>query len=109
MPKRPDVFDRQALEEALRQVGCPDSCIAPTISNYRLFVPLILATLGRDRIEEIVNDARVELGLGEQRTAWRTSLKYIVAWAETEIEAYKQRRDMPADAEGEHSAQLRLW
>lgn len=108
MPKRPDVFDRQILEEALREVGCPDSCIAPTISNYRLFVPLVLATLGRDRIEEIVNAARAELGLGEQRTAWRTSLKYIVAWAEAEIEAYKQRRETSPDFEQDDSPQLRL-
>jgi hypothetical protein len=108
MPKRPDVFDQQALEEALRQAGCPDSCIAPTISNYRLFVPLVLATLGRDRIEEIVNDARSELGLREQRAAWRASLKYIVAWAQAEIEAYRQRRDADSAIEDQDSPQLRL-
>ncbi|MGQ9848816.1 MAG: hypothetical protein ACUVSU_02075 [Aggregatilineaceae bacterium] len=108
MPKRPDVFDRQILEEALREVGCPDSCIAPTISNYRLFVPLVLSTLGRDRIEEIVNAARAELGLGEQQTAWRTSLKYIVAWAKAEIEAYKQRRETSPAFEENDSPQLRL-
>lgn len=108
MPKRPDVFDRQALEEALRQVGCPDSCIAPTISNYRLFVPLVLATLGRDRIDEIVNNARSELGLGEQRAAWRASLKYIVAWAEAEIAAYRQRRDASPPLDQDMSGQLPL-
>ena len=102
MPKRPEILDQQALEEALRRVGCPDSCIAPTVSNYRLFVPLVLASLGRERVYDIVCEARADLGLGQQSAAWRASIKHIVAWAEAEIDSYKQRRDLgnlaePAD------------
>ena len=99
MPKRPEILDQQALEEALRSVGCPDSCIAPTVSNYRLFVPLVLSALGRERIYDLVCAARADLGLGQQGAAWRASIKYIVAWAESEIESYKQRRDLESVAE----------
>jgi hypothetical protein len=98
MPKRPEILNQQALEEALRRVGCPESCIAPTVSNYRLFVPLVLAALGRERVYDIVCEARPDLGLGQQSAAWRASIKHIVAWAEAEIDSYKQRRDVESVA-----------
>ena len=110
MPKRPEILDQQALEAALRSVGCPDSCVAPAVSNYRLFVPLVLAALGRERIYDLVCEARADLGLGEQSAAWRASIKYIVAWAEAEIDSYKQRRDpasLPELAE-DSAGQLKL-
>jgi hypothetical protein len=92
MTRRPDPFNQQALEEALHELGCPDSFIATTISNYRLFVPLVLAKLGEDGIYELVCQSRHELGLGEQQTAWRSTIKHIVAWAEASVADYRARR-----------------
>ena len=94
MTRRPDPFNQPALEDALRSVGCPESSLSSTVSNYRLFVPLILAQLGEDRVYAAVDEARHELGLGEQESAWRSSIRYIVAWAHQEIAGYKHRRGL---------------
>ncbi|NLX09759.1 MAG: hypothetical protein GXY36_08900 [Chloroflexi bacterium] len=91
MTRRPDPFNQAKLEEALLQTGCPESSLSSTVSNYRLFVPLVLAELGEDRVFEIVEQARDRLGLGEQTSAWRSSVKYLVAWAEAAIEDYRAR------------------
>lgn len=96
MTRRPDPFNQQALAESLRQLGCPESFIATTISNYRLFVPLVLASLGEEGIFELVCRARHDLGLGEQYTAWRSTIKYLVAWAEASIQDYRLRRSRTA-------------
>ncbi len=92
MTRRPDPFDQSALEAALRELGCPDSFIPTAISNYRLFVPLLFASLGEDAVFETVCRARHDLGLGEQHTAWRSSIKYLVTWARRELDTYKVRR-----------------
>ena len=47
------------------------------MSNYRLFVPLVLASLGRERVYDIVCEARADLGLGQQSAAWRASITYL--------------------------------
>jgi len=94
MPRRPDIFSQQMLEDTLRDVGCPESCIAPTVSNFRLFVPLLFASLGTEKILNLVCQAQADLGLGEQHAAWRSSIKYLVAWAEQEIASYKLRRNV---------------
>jgi hypothetical protein len=92
MTRRPDPFNQPKLEDALREVGCPDSFVSSTVSNYRLFVPLLFIALGEDRVFDLVDPARTELGLGEQESAWRSSAKYLVAWARAAIEDYKARR-----------------
>jgi hypothetical protein len=92
MTRRPDPFDQQALEDALRSIGCPESSMSSTLSNYRLFVPLLFAELGEDEIFRLVDDARHDLGLREQETAWRSSIRALVAWAQREIALYRERR-----------------
>ncbi len=92
MTRRPDPFNKTKLEEALLELGCPESFLSTTISNYRLFIPLVLAELGEERVFELVYAQRDAFELGEQETAWRTSVKYIVAWAEQAIEHYKHKR-----------------
>lgn len=110
MPRRPDVFNQEHLAQTLRQSGCPESCIAPTISNFRLFVPLLFASIDPDTMLDIMKRAQVELGLSAQLSAWRASLKYLATWAEQEIEAYKVRRSIAptGDAERHDGNQLRL-
>ncbi len=93
MTRRPNPFNQSALEEALRKSGCPESFISSTVSNYRLFVPLLFAELGEERVFELICSKRDELGLGEQSTAWRSAIKYIVTWAEGAITDYKTRRE----------------
>ncbi len=92
MTRRPDPFDKSKLEEALRELGCPESFISTTISNYRLFVPLLFAKLGEERILELICATQDELGLGDQHSAWRSSIKYLIEWAEHALEDYKARR-----------------
>ena len=61
MPRRrPNVFDRGALEESLRKQGCAQSFISPAISDFRLFVPLVLRHLGEQQLLEIVEEARCQ-------------------------------------------------
>lgn len=92
MTRRPNPFNQAALEEALIELGCPASFLSTTISNYRLFVPLLFAELGEERTFQLLYGAHTDLGLGDQETAWRTSVKHLVAWAETVVEEYKARR-----------------
>jgi hypothetical protein len=92
MTKRPNPFNQAALEEALIELGCPTSFLSTTVSNYRLFVPLLFAELGEERTFQLLYGAHKDLGLGDQETAWRTSVKHIVAWAQNVVEEYKLRR-----------------
>lgn len=93
MAKRPDVFDRQAFEQSLRRQGCPEGFVGPTVSDFKLFVPLILATLGEEKVFQFAEDARVDLGLDEQRAAWKTATKFIVGWANEQLETYRRQKE----------------
>jgi hypothetical protein len=109
MTRRPDPFSRVKLEDALRDAGCPESFIATTISNYRLFVPLLFAELGEEQVFQLVDRARIDLGLGEQESAWRSSVHYLVTWAEEAITHYKTlRANCPAEETSVPEQQPRL-
>jgi hypothetical protein len=84
--KRPQIFDQVTFEELLRQQGCIESFVGPITSDFKLFVPIALRYLGEDKLFQIVNNVRSELKLGEQDPAWREAVKYIVGWAEEQIE-----------------------
>jgi len=90
--KRPQIFDQAAFEESLRRQGCVESFVGPTTSDFKLFVPIALRYLGEDKLFEIVDRTRSELKLGEQEPAWREAVKYIVGWAEEQIEEYKAQK-----------------
>lgn len=92
MAKRPQIFDQIAFEESLRQQGCTESFVKPITSDFRLFVPIVLRNLGEEKLFQIVNSARDELKLGEQDPAWREAVKYIVGWAEEQLEEYKAQK-----------------
>lgn len=92
MAKRPQIFDQTAFEESLRRQGCTESFVSPITSDFKLFVPIALRYLGEDKLFEVVNRARSELKLGEQDPAWREAVKYIVGWAEEQIEEYKAQK-----------------
>lgn len=87
---RPKVFDREALEASLRKQGCAESFVGPTISDYRLFVPLLFHELGVDGVFALVEAARPALGLGDQQPAWRQAITYLVTWADEEIARYSE-------------------
>ena len=70
--KRPDVFNQQAFEGSLRRQGCAESFISPTVSDFRLFVPVIIRELGEGGILEIMEKNRAEIHLGDAKTAWST-------------------------------------
>ena len=92
MAERPAVFDQAAFQSSLRRQQCPESFVAPITSDFRLFVPLVLADLGQERLFAIVEAARPEYGLGEQEAAWRVACKHIVGWAEECLADYKSGR-----------------
>lgn len=82
MAARPDLFDRRAFEASLRRQGCPESFVSPTVSDFRLVVPLLLRELGEEWVLENAEGAREELRLGPQQAAWRVAIRYTVGWAE---------------------------
>ncbi|MDP2965623.1 MAG: hypothetical protein Q8N39_06235 [Pelolinea sp.] len=92
MARRPDIFNQQAFEESLRQLGCAESFVKPITSDYRLFIPIVMRELGEEKLFEMINNAREELRLGDQDPAWREACKYIVKWSENEIEKYISRK-----------------
>jgi len=110
MTRRPDLFNQDELEEILREQGCPESFVSTAVSNFRLFVPLLFAQLGEERVFDVLYAAHRDLGLGEQKSAWRSSAKYLVAWAERELELYKARRgvDSANEADERETVQPRL-
>ncbi len=92
MARRPEIFDQQAFEQALRQVGCPENFIKPAVADFRLFVPIIFKELGEEKLLEIIVRVSPEIGLGIAKPAWKFVLKYLVDWAEQEIENYKLQK-----------------
>lgn len=92
MAKRPQIFDQEAFQASLRKQGCVESFVSPITSDFKLFVPIVLRHLGEDKLFEIVNQARTELKLGNQEPAWREAAKYIVGWAEEQLEEYKAQK-----------------
>ncbi|NDJ78947.1 MAG: hypothetical protein GYB65_22070 [Chloroflexi bacterium] len=94
MTRRPDPYNQAKLEETLLELGCPESFLSTITSNYRLFVPLLFAELGEEAVFKMVYAKRHELELGDQETAWRTSVKYLVAWAEHVLKEYKAKRKL---------------
>lgn len=92
MAHRPDVFNKNSFQESLRRQGCPESFVAPTTSNFRLLVPVILQTLGEEELLKMMDRARAELKLGYQEPAWREAVKYIVGWAEEQLAEYEAQK-----------------
>jgi hypothetical protein len=86
MARRPDVFDRGGIEQALRKHGCPEPYVDAFVGDFKLFVPLLFRQLGKDRVLETVNSARIELGLKERDTYWQDAARYFVDWANDAID-----------------------
>jgi hypothetical protein len=89
MARRPDVFDRDPFEQALADQGCPSAYVDAFVGDFKLFVPLLFRELGREKVLDLVNGARLELGLKERDTYWPDAARYFVGWAADAIEAYK--------------------
>ena len=91
MTTRPDVFNREAFEQSLLRQGCPEEYVQPTVSNFKLFVPLLFDYFGEQGAFQILSDAGAELGLGKQEAVWRISIHYIVGWANQVLDEYKSQ------------------
>ena len=90
--RRPDIFDREHIEEFLREKGCAESMISPVISDLKLFVPVVFAKLGADAILDLMEGAREQLGLGPQREFWRTVAKYAALWGQDCVDTYRAQK-----------------
>jgi hypothetical protein len=99
MARRPDVFDRTAFERALHEQGCPAQYCEAYAGDFKLFVPLLFRALGREKVLELVNDARLELGLKERDTYWSEAARYFVGWATDAIAAYKGSKGLIGDGD----------
>ena len=89
MATQPNVFDREAFENSLRRQGCPDEYIQPTVSIFKLFVPLLFDYFGEEGVLQVLSEASSELDLGRQEAVWRISIHYIVGWAREALDEYK--------------------
>lgn len=92
MAHRPNVFSQEEFQASLRRQGCSESFVAPITSDFRLFVPLLIREIGEEKLFAMVERARGELKLGDQQPAWHEAVKYIVGWAEEQINEYKAQK-----------------
>jgi hypothetical protein len=66
--------------------------VGPIVSDFKLVVPVVLASLGQQRLLEIMEQAREDLGLGEQREFWSEVAKYATLWAQDCVDAYRAEK-----------------
>ncbi len=92
MSRRPNVFSQEEFQASLRRQGCAKSFISPIASDFRLFVPVLIREIGEEKLLTIMEHARGELRLGDQGPAWREAAKYIVGWAEEQVDEHKSQR-----------------
>ncbi len=90
--QRPDVFNRQEFEWNLRKQGVPESLIAPTVSDFRILMPLLIREIGQDEFFRLVEHCRDELHLGPQADFWKQEIMDYTNWARNVIEKYKETR-----------------
>jgi site-specific recombinase XerC len=83
-----DLFNRQAFEESLSHQGVPAQALSSLISDFRLFVPLLIKAIGEEQFLEIVAKSSADLRLSSQPESWRATIKYLVEWAQEEIRLY---------------------
>lgn len=81
MPRRPDIFNREKLEEALRAQGYSQSWVDTIVSNYRLILPVLLKEIGVDGIVGIMLREQSTYGRHTPEDAWHNIAKPLVAWA----------------------------
>jgi hypothetical protein len=86
------VFSQEQLEASLRGQGCPESFVSPIVSDFRLFVPVVLSQLGEDGILNLVEQQRESLGLGPQEPAWRMAARFIAGWAQECVQSYQSEK-----------------
>ena len=89
MARRPDLFDKARVRDGIIRAGCPEAYADAYLGDLKLFVPLVLRELGPERVLQIVNGTRRELGLKDEDTYWQDGAKYFTQWATDAIEAYK--------------------
>lgn len=81
MAQRPDFFDREKLEQILREQGCSESWVDTIVSNFRLILPVLLKELGTDGIAGIMLREQSTYGRHSPEDVWRNIAKPLVAWA----------------------------
>jgi hypothetical protein len=81
MPRRPDIFNREKLEEALRAQGYSQSWVDTIVSNYRLIAPVLLKEIGVDGIVGIMLREQSAYGRHTPEDVWRNIAKPLVVWA----------------------------
>ena len=94
MARRPDLFDKARVREGIVRAGCPEAYADAYLGDLKLFVPLLFRELGAERVLEIVNGARRELGLKDEDTYWKDGAKYFTKWAADAIDAYKASKGL---------------
>lgn len=81
MARRPDFFDREKLEAALREQGCSESWVDTVVSNFRLILPVLLKELGADGITDTMMREQSTYGRHSPDDVWRNIAKPLVSWA----------------------------
>ena len=89
--RRPNIFDEKAIREAFKNQGMAPSIAEVFTGDMKLIVPLIIRELGVDKINQLLERARPELGLNHN-AFWPHLTPHLMEWAEDELEAYKARK-----------------
>lgn len=94
--KRPDIFNRRAFEEVVRQQGVADSMLALTVSESRLVLPLALEFLTQPEIRQAflhyVQHKLPEYGL-QYASCYEETLDLLASWMNGELAAYRISRN----------------
>jgi site-specific recombinase XerC len=100
-----DLFNRQAFEESLSHQGVPAQALSSLVSDFRLFVPLLIKAIGEEQFLAIVAKSSADLQLSSQPESWRATIKYLVHWAQEEIRLYGPTEEQS----GETPSPPSLW
>ncbi len=92
-----DLFNRQAFESSLRRLEVPEQDLSPLIDDFRLFIPLLIKTLGEEDLLGIIAKGSADLRLNAQPKSWETTIKYLMRWAQAEIRLYEPTQGSPEE------------
>ena len=92
--QRPDVFNRRAFEESMLRHGVPDSMLARFVSEYRLFIPLMIQYLDKQKFLDRLPQDFSQFHLKVDNLAFlEEALEHISNWMNEEMDKYRASRE----------------
>ena len=97
--RRPDVFNRRAFEESMRQGEVADSMLAPFVSDSRLILPWAIEyinqqeSLKQDFLRYIQSQLPVYDLKKENSSFYEETLDHLAQWMQNELEKYRRSKE----------------